>query len=133
MCAVSASRLIQTFDSDNLSATDIIPSDIPASQEGVYIFYNPPLEPVPNEICVNSAKSSKTLTEVFVLFFCNFWHSSKARLFIASLQVLAVLNFQNACFVYKWQTKSEDRYQIGSGISLDTRPAISHQVMHFSQ
>ena len=41
---------------DNLSAKDIIFSDIPASLEGVYIFYNPPLESATNEICVNSAK-----------------------------------------------------------------------------
>ena len=47
--------------SDNLSAVGIISSDIPASQEEVYLFYNPLSECATNEICVNSAKSLKTL------------------------------------------------------------------------
>ena len=46
---------------------DIIFSDIPASQEGVYLFYNPPLESATNENCVNTAKPSNTL-EVFFFF-----------------------------------------------------------------
>ena len=59
--------------SDNLSAVDIISSDIPASQEEVYLFYNPPLKSATNEICViNSAKPSKTAQ------FCFFFSGNKA-------------------------------------------------------
>ena len=35
-----------------------------------------------------------------------------------------MLNFQEVCFVYKWWTKSQDGYQIGTGISPDIGPAI---------
>ena len=64
----------------------IISYNIPASQEGFCLFYNPPLESATSEICVNSAKPSKTLTTYiwFVcvhFFFCISCHSSGNRAF----------------------------------------------------
>ena len=44
-----------------------------------------------------------------------------------------MLNFQSASFVYQWRTKSEEGYQIGRGISTDSRPVILYHVMHLSQ
>ena len=82
---------------------------------------------------------SKTLT-----IYCVFLIPGTAletRLFIASLLILAkwfslfsikMLSFQYL-FVYQLQTKLENRYQIGRGISADTCPAVFYDAMHFSQ
>ena len=97
-----------------------------------------PLESAMNEICVYSAKLSKTFTAYFVFP----GTALETRIFTTLLLVLEkrfsrfaikMLNFQNACFVYKRRIKSEDGYQIGRDISPDTRPAILYHVMHFSQ
>ena len=53
---------------DNLPVKDIVSYNMPASKEGIYLFYNPPLESAKNETCTNSAKPSD-----IDCIFCNFF------------------------------------------------------------
>ena len=66
----------------NLSGKNIRSSDIPASQEGVYLLYNPLFESATNEIGAKSAKPSKILTAYFWgFFFCISWRSTGNKAF----------------------------------------------------
>ena len=93
-------------------------------------------------LTTNTANPSKILTVYFVFFLIS-WHRSGNKAFYSFAASFSktfflvfhkMLNFQNVFFfVYKWRTKSIDGYQIGSGISPDTRPTILCHVVHFSQ
>ena len=101
----------------NLSAKDIISIDLPTSQEGD-LFTLQFFSWIRNErnFCqlIQTFKDTDGILCVCVCVFFSFPGTAlKTRYFIASLLVLAkMLNFQNACFVYKWRTKSEGVHRL---------------------